>query len=292
MRLDQYIPGQDASLSRSFIRRLVDIGGVHVQGRRVRKCSHVVQTGETVEVHWDGLPLTPFSLTEEHIVFRDRYLLAVNKPACLDIQPTPSRYKGTLYEALLRFLQNPYRPLDRPSLGMVQRLDRDTSGIVIFSIHPRAHRGLTAAFTERQVEKRYLALVNGVPRNGNGELRSHLARDRYHNRMKSVPKGGKEAITRFRVIEDFGVAALLEVEILTGRSHQIRAHCAEAGHPLLGDTLYGGPCEILGCGIARQMLHSWQLTLTHPVLETPLSLEVKPPEDFEQICNLLRDRNG
>ena len=287
-RLDQFIPENDASLSRSFIRNLIEIGGVHIQGRRVRKCAHVVHTGDSVEVHWDGLPLKPFSLTQERIVFRDRYLLAVDKPAGIDVQPTPARYKGTLYEALLRFLHDPFRPLDRPSLGMVQRLDRDTSGVMIFSIHPRAHRGLTSAFCERTVGKRYLALVKGVPVAAEGELRSYLTRDRYQNKVRSVANGGKEAITRYRLVEDFGAAALLDVEIFTGRSHQIRVHLAETGHPLLGDTLYGGPDEIMGCAVARQMLHSRELTLTHPVLETPLSLEAQLPPDFESVCRLLR----
>lgn len=281
LRLDQFLPARTPELSRGFSRKIIDLGGVHVGGRRVRRCSHPVKAGEPVEVYLDGLPLEVFSLAPANILYRDAYVLAVSKPSGVETQPTPARYKGTLYEALLRYLRNPYRPLDAPALGMVQRLDRETSGLLIFSIHPRAHRGLSAAFAERRVAKTYLALVQGHPPQATGIFRSRLARSRASNRMKSVARGGKEAVTRYRILEAFPEAALLEVEILTGRTHQIRIHFAEAGLPLLGDGRYGGPAFVRGRAVPRLMLHARALSLPHPVTDAPLSLEAPLPEDFE-----------
>ncbi len=240
-RLDQFVPGQTEELSRTFLRRVVDIGGVHVGGRRVRRCSHPVRAGEAVEVFLDGRPLETYTLCCRDVIFQDKFLLAISKPAGVESQPTPARYKGTLYEALLRYLHDPFRPLDRPQLGMVQRLDRDTSGIMVFSTHARAHRGLTLAISGRKIGKSYLALVRGEMPEATGEIRSFLARSRSSNLMRSVARGGKEALTRYRVVEELDDASLLEVEIPTGRSHQIRVHLSEAGHPLLGDLRYGGP---------------------------------------------------
>lgn len=287
-RLDQFIPAQVPELSRSFLRKIVDLGGVHLGGRRVRKCSTPVREGEWIEIHLDGLPLEPFTLGPEHILFQDRYLIALNKPAGVETQPTPARYKGTLYEALLRHLHNPFRPLDQPSLGMVQRLDRETSGVILFSIHPKAHRALTQAFTGRTVDKTYLALVQGEPSAPEGEIRSLLARSRHGNRMLSVERGGKEAITRYRCLEGFGSAALLELELLTGRSHQIRVHCSEAGCPLLGDRLYGGPLRWAEMDIPRQMLHAARLALAHPVTGEPMELQAALPPDMVGLLAALR----
>lgn len=283
MRLDQFVADRTGELSRTLVRRIVDLGGAHAGGRRVRRCSYPVRSGEEVEVHLDGLPLEPYTLTEPDVVFRDRYLLGVAKPAGVESQPTPARYKGTLYEALLRYLHDPFRPRDVPELGMVQRLDRETSGVVVFSIHRRAHRRLTEVIAGREAEKTYLALVHGAPPEAEGEIRSLLARNRASNLMRSVAKGGKEAITRYRLLERFDGASLVEVNILTGRSHQIRAHFAEAGCPLLGDERYGGPRLWAGRTVPRQMLHSRRLVLPHPVSGERLVLEAPVPADMQAL---------
>lgn len=287
LRLDQYLASCSDAFSRTLVRKLVDLGGVHVGGRRTRKCAHAIRAGEMVEVHVDGRSLEPFVLTDEHVLYRDPFLIAVNKPAGVETQPTPARYRGTLYEALLHYLHNPFRPRDKPELGMAQRLDRETSGVLLFSIHRRAHAGLTQAIAGRSATKIYLALVSGAMPNPSGEFRSLLARNRASNLMRSVAKGGKEAITRYRVLQEWGAVSLLEIELLTGRSHQIRAHLSEAGHPLLGDVRYGGPVAVAGLDIPRQMLHSWRLTLDHPVEQRRLTLEAPLPADFQYLVDRL-----
>ncbi len=289
-RLDQAVAARFEELSRTLMRRIIDLGGVHVAGRRVRKSSYALKEGESVEIHIDGGPLDPFRLTEEAVLFRDRHLIALTKPAGVETQPTHARYKGTLYEALLTFLHDPFRPLQQPELGMVQRLDRDTSGVIVFSIHPKAHAPLTRALSEREAIKIYLALVSGIPSPSEGEISSNLQRMRGTNRVRSVNKGGKEALTCYRIVEKFDGAALLEVRIPTGRSHQIRAHLSEAGHPLLGDVRYGGPEEINGYRVNRQMLHSCRLELAHPVSGEPLVLEAPLCADMLNLIAHLSNR--
>ncbi|SDE44784.1 RluA family pseudouridine synthase [Desulfuromonas thiophila] len=274
-RIDQFLARQ-TGYSRSWLRRLIDLGGVHCQGRRLRQCGYVLQPLDQVEWYYDGLAMEPFRLCQELVLLQDGLVLAVNKPAGIDMQPTPARFKGTLYEALCHWLQNPDRPRQAPTLAMVQRLDRETSGLVLFSIHPRAHKALTRQFVERQVDKRYLALLCGELPQPSGEFRSLLARQRSGNRMKSVVRGGREAITAFRLLHRAGGYSLVEARPLTGRTHQIRVHFAEAGYPLAGDALYGGtaaPC-------ARTMLHAWRLSLQHPVTAAPLQLQAPLPQDF------------
>jgi len=281
-RLDTVIPRHCPTLTRGLVRKVIDLGGTHLDGRRVRRCSQPVCAGQKVEVFLDGQPLEPWALDGDLVLAEDPYVLVINKPAGIETQPTPARFKGTLYQALQVYLQQRHGR-QQPELGMVQRLDRGTSGVMIFSIHKRAHRGLTLALTERQAHKSYLALVQGVPSAESGEIRSLLARNRASNLMRSVAHGGKEAVTRYRVRHRFAGCALLEVELLTGRSHQIRAHMSEAGHPLIGDVRYGGPPGVAGCSTPFPMLHSWELRLPHPVSGAALDFLAPLPELWKQL---------
>ncbi|NOY13394.1 MAG: RluA family pseudouridine synthase, partial [Deltaproteobacteria bacterium] len=171
-RLDLFLAESCTDLSRSLAKKIIDLGGVHLNGRRVRSCSLLVKNNDKVEVYLDHLPTDPYRITAADVVFRDPYLMVLNKPAFIDTQPTHARYKGTLYEALQWYLKDPYRPQQKPELGMVQRLDRGTSGLIVFSTHPRAHKKMTEIFVEHRIEKRYLALVSGLPEAGQREIRS------------------------------------------------------------------------------------------------------------------------
>jgi len=290
-RLDQWLATTDRSLSRTVIRKVIDLGGVHVNGRRVRKCSQALKRGDKIELYRDQQPLTPFRLSEEDVLFRDDFLLVVNKPSGVESQPTPSRYKGTLYEALLVFLKDPYRPLDKPELGMVQRLDRETSGAMIFSIHSRCHKPLTEAWQSHRVRKVYHALVRDPGLDDEGEFISLLARNRRTNRMKSVARGGKSAHTLYRVLKRLSGFALVEIQLLTGRMHQIRVHFSEAGAPLLGDKLYGGTCCLGGQEILRTMLHSFRLACDHPVDHKVVEFEAPRPHDFDSLLTRLENNH-
>lgn len=289
-RLDQYLAACCPELSRGLARRLIDVGGVHLDGRRMRRCGYEVESGQKIELFVDGLPLEPFTLEQQHIVFQDPYLLVINKPAGIATQPTPARYRGTVYDALQRYLGEQQRSRCKPSIGMVQRLDRDTSGVMIFSTHPGAHKNLTRSFQEHRVDKLYLALVEGEMQARSGQFRSQLARRRSNNRTVSVDKGGRYAETRFRVRQHLPGATLVEVRLLTGRTHQIRVHFAEAGHPLLGDTEYGGQRELAGHRVPRQMLHALELAVTHPV--TGVSLTWQAPVALDLLETLQHLEQG
>ncbi len=287
-RLDQFLAHSSIELSRGAVKKIIDLGGVHINGRRVRSCSTSIRRGDSVEVYIDHLPLDPYRLIESDILFQDQYIIVINKPALIDTQPTHARFKGTLFEALRWHLKDPFRPQQQAEIGMVQRLDRGTSGLIVFSIHPRAHKEMTRIFLQHEVRKDYLALVHGVPDMNQGEIRSFLARSRRENRVKSVEKGGKEAITRFKIVENLINYSLLDVEILTGRSHQIRAHMAEQNCPLIGDERYGGSSLIAGMNISRPLLHAEKLAFHHPVLNKDMDFVAPVPEDMLHVLNMLR----
>jgi len=291
-RLDQFLAGSVIELSRTQAKKIIDLGGVHIDGHRARNCSKLIQPGNSVEVYIDQLPLEPYRITEDDILFQDKFIIVLNKPALVDTQPTHARFKGTLFEALQWHLKDPFRAHQKAEIGMIQRLDRGTSGVIVFSIHPRAHKEMTRVFVDHEAKKNYLALVHGVPNSPQGEIRSFLARSRKENRVKSVQKGGKEAITRFQVVDSFAECSLLNVEILTGRSHQIRAHMAELGCPLVGDQRYGGCGRISGIEVFRPLLHAEKLAFRHPILNQDMAFSVSVAEDMQDILTLLRKRTS
>lgn len=286
-RLDQYIASTDLDISRSQAKKIIDIGGVHINGRRVRSCSTVVHVDDAIEIYIDNMPLEPYRIAERDILFQDNYLIVLNKPALVETQPTHARYGGTLYEALQWHLKDRFRPHRKADIGMVQRLDRGTSGLIVFSIHPRTHKAMTRIFLEHRIDKRYLALVHNIPDQDCGEIRSFLARTRKENRVRSVSRGGKEAVTRFNLREVLGPASLIELELVTGRSHQIRAHMAELGCPLLGDVRYGGQKDFSSFSLLRPMLHAYKLIFKHPITEETMSFSLPLPDDMQLIKDSL-----
>ncbi|RMF46586.1 MAG: RluA family pseudouridine synthase [Deltaproteobacteria bacterium] len=285
-RIDRFLAGACPDISRECWKKVIATGGVHLNGRRWRQCSTCLRQGDRVEVFIDGRPLEPWLPGAERILYRDRWLLALDKPAGIDCQPTPARFQGTVYQGVLDYLGRRDRRHGRkPDIGMVQRLDRDTSGVMVFSIHPQAHKGLTRQFTEHRLRKFYLALVSGTMPDQAGVLRSNLARSRADNLVRSVSKGGRGAVTRYRVLAREGEVSLVLVEPVTGRSHQIRAHCSEAGCPLVGDLPYGGPAAAAGVAVHGQLLHAWQLHLKHPVSLADLRIRSGLPEQWTSVLS-------
>jgi len=278
-RMDKVLSESIADVSRGLARKVIDFGGVFIDGKRIRRCDFAVRPGQTIEMFLDGRKYQAYSLSQQDIVYRDDYLLVINKPAGTETQPTPSRFKGTLYHVVLQYLQQDRTKGVRPDVGMVQRLDRDTSGLILFSINQRSHKGLTQMFRDRKVEKYYLAIVSGEVRQG-GTFDSLLARRRRDNRTLSVERGGKRAITHYQPIGVHAGCSLVGIRLETGRSHQIRAHFSEAGYPLVGDVRYGY-VDKPGSGQAkRHLLHSASLALRHPMTDIPLHCQVEPPADF------------
>lgn len=302
VRLDVYLAGRDAGLSRSQIRRAVEEGRVLVDGRRV-KAGHRLRDGEAVElmipdpspsdVRPEEIPLS--------ILYEDGHLLVVDKPAGMVVHPAAGHSTGTLVHALLHHCRDlsGIGGVLRP--GIVHRLDRDTSGLLVVAKTDEAHRNLTDQFRSRRVEKTYLALVQGAPPTDEGEIRLPVGRhpaDR--KRMSTRSSRGREAVTRWRVRERFGTVTLLEVDLLTGRTHQIRVHLASQGYPVVGDAVYGKPgwtksvtdpdTRSMLRGMKRQALHAAAIAFCHPVLGTPLSFRSPLPADLAGLCEALRGR--
>ena len=169
-RLDHYLANSLCELSRTQAKKIIDLGGVHINGRRSRSCSTSVRVDDSIEVYIDHFSLDPYRISDRDILFQDQYIIVLNKPALVDTQPTHARFKGTLFEALQWHLKDPFRLHQKADIGMIQRLDRGTSGAIVFSIHPRAHKEMTRIFLEHEVKKGYLALVHGVPTSKQGEI--------------------------------------------------------------------------------------------------------------------------
>lgn len=290
-RLDQYLATAVPELSRTRLRRIIDLGGVHINDRRTRTCSYRLAAADLVEIYLDNLPLEPYRIAAVDLVYQDKYLIVLNKPAMIETQPTHARYKGTLYEALQEYLKDPFRPQQKPPIGMIQRLDRSTSGLIVFSTHPAAHKKMTEMFHLQRIDKHYLAIVGGAPASAAGEIRSQLARSRKENRVHSVTAGGKLAVTRYAVQKRLNHSTLMKVQILTGRSHQIRAHMAEQGCPLLGDQRYGGLTEVDGMPVTRPLLHAWKLAFQHPVTDRLLRFSVPLPHDMVAALRHLQENH-
>ncbi|MCI0572365.1 MAG: RluA family pseudouridine synthase [Myxococcaceae bacterium] len=294
-RLDAYLARVFPDLSRSRIQALLETGDVQVDGR-VRKASHRLSGGESLLVRVPP-PVPAEALPEDlplTLLYEDADLVVLDKAAGMVVHPGAGHDRGTLVNALLhrvadlRGVGGELRP------GIVHRLDKDTSGCIVVAKHAQALAALQAAFKSRDVDKTYLALVHGKPP-AEGRIDTHFGRHPVHRqRFTGRLKEGKRAVTVFHTREHFQGAALVEVELHTGRTHQIRVHLSEAGHPLLCDELYGGARKVKGPVaqaqevLGRQALHAWKLEFPHPRTGQRLHFEAPLPADFKSALEALR----
>lgn len=283
-RLDRHLSGAITGLSREKIKRAILEGRCQVHGLTNAEPGFRLSAGQEVELL---LPEPAPDIVPEEgdiaLLWHDEHMLVLNKPAGLTVHPCPSCPNGTLAQRLAAHFPQLAR-LQGPRPGIVHRLDKDTSGLLAAALTEEARLTLSASFAARSVRKEYLALVRGVPPE-EGDVREPLGRHPHVRvKMAVVPenRGGKPAHTQWRTLwtAPGGKAALLRVRIHTGRTHQIRVHLAQAGFPLWGDAVYGGPAPPGAPPIARQMLHAWKLTLPHPVTGEELSFTCPPPQDM------------
>jgi len=253
---------------------LIDFGSVQVNGRQERTASRLLIPGDTVQVHWPrGGTVRSYEIDPQRILFQDAVLLAYDKERGIPSQQTPYDAYNNLFEGLQRHLkatgQHPVY------VGLHHRLDRETTGVMVFSLEPRANRKLGRAFEARQVVKEYLAWVGGHPGQEAWTREDDIGKKR--GRYTTVPKGeGKPAITRFQTLFRGEGSSLVLARPLTGRTHQIRLHLAASGHPILGDRLYGGdPSSLLH-------LHAHRLKLPHPFSGRQLDLTAPIPPDWPE----------
>jgi 23S rRNA pseudouridine1911/1915/1917 synthase len=293
-RLDVFVARRCSGLSRSLVQRLIREGRVTVGGRPGRAGQHL-ERGDRVQVRMppegpEPLRPEPIPLT---ILYEDNDLLVVDKPAGLTVHPAVGVRRGTLAAALLAYrpelagVGGPERP------GIVHRLDRDTSGLLVVAKNEAARAALARQWKERQVEKDYLALVHGRLEPPQGVIDAPIGRDPRHRQRMAVVEGGRAARTAYRVQRYLpetprrrDVYSLVEVTPSTGRTHQIRVHFAALGHPLVGDRVYGRPSAVL----RRQFLHARRLAFRHPVDGRPLLFESPMPDDLRAALERLAAR--
>jgi len=298
-RLDAWLARRLPALSRSRLQALIEGGHVLLDGARARASARL-RTGQAVRVDVPA-PLPAEPQPEDipiEAVYEDAHLLVVNKPAGLVVHPGAGTSRGTLVNALLRHVRDlsGVGGVLRP--GIVHRLDRGTSGLLVVAKDDETHRSLVRQFAGRTVEKEYLALVLGNPARDSGEIDAPIGRDPVHRQKMSVraPRG-REARTSWRVEERFDGAAFLRVRIHTGRTHQVRVHLASIGHPVAGDAVYGGQRALPSRrGAAREAfaflerpaLHAARLSFTHPSTGERLTFEAPVPPDLESVLARLR----
>ena len=274
------------------VRALLASGGVRVDGAVVRSAGRPLRRGEHVEARLEPERLRsralsldrPFELVPASILFDDGIVLAVDKPPGLPTHATADAARPSLVSHVERFLAARGRP---GTLAVHQRLDRDTTGVVVFGLDPRANAGLARAFAERQAEKRYLALTLKLREPPSQRFRVSAPLAPATADRPAVRIGGPDAVpaeTDVLVREALEGALLLEVRPRSGRRHQVRVHLAHAGLPILGDAVYGRP----DASVPRLMLHAWRLELAHPLTGEPLALESPIPADFAAAVNARR----
>ena len=286
-RLDAWLAGVCPETSRSRIQQLIAEGMVTSQGRRV-KANAKPKAGEVYAV---AIPPPAPAVPEPEempldVLYEDSDCIVINKPAGLVVHPAPGHCRGTLVNALLWHCRDlaGVGGVERP--GIVHRLDKDTSGVMVAAKNDRAMSGLVRLFQNGGMCKEYLALVHGCPEPESGVVSGMIGRDPSNRkRMAVVRVNGKDALTRYRVERRVGEITLVHCRIETGRTHQIRVHLKSIGVPVIGDPLYGRPAadRKLAVRPARQMLHAWRLSFQHPVSGRELSLEAPIPEDFS-VC--------
>jgi 23S rRNA pseudouridine1911/1915/1917 synthase len=294
-RADKVLAAGFPDHSRVALQRCFDAGLVRIGDTAIKR-DHTVNAGDVIAFR---LPETkPSELRPVDIpldvIFEDKHLLAINKSSGMIVHPGAGTGEDTLVHALLSHCEGELSGIggvERP--GIVHRLDRETSGVMLVAKTDAAHRGLSELFSERALQKEYLALVSGVPSLLSGSIRKPIGRNpnqRHKMAVVEEEQGGRDAHTDWEVVEKFGkVATLVRCSIHTGRTHQIRVHMKSAGHVLLGDAVYGWkPDPRLPRQPERVMLHAEHLVLTHPITRKKLDLRAKLPADFEGMISMLK----
>jgi 23S rRNA pseudouridine1911/1915/1917 synthase len=292
-RIDVFVARRLDGMTRSRAQKLIDAGLVTVDGASER-ASYRLAAGDRVAVtvpparepsaRPEAIPL--------EVIYEDADVLLINKPAGMTVHPAPGHPSSTLVNAILAHCRDlsGVGGVLRP--GIVHRLDRDTSGVIVVAKNDAAHNALAKQLKDRTVEKTYLALVEGTPKPAEGTIDAPIARDPRNRKKMAVVEGGREAVTAYRVIERYGAQApspaggyaLLEVRPKTGRTHQIRVHLAAIGHPIVGDRVYGKPSKL----VDRHFLHASSIVFMHPHTGRPAALQAPLPRDLQAALDALR----
>ena len=304
-RLDRFLTSKLPDMSRARLQKIIADGNIRVNSVPITKSSQKMRFGESVHVIVPEP--TPTDILPESIpldiVYEDEFLLVVNKPANMVVHPAYANYTGTLVNALLYYCQNlsDMGGVQRP--GIVHRLDKDTSGLLVVAKDDYTHAALAKQFSEHTIEREYRAVVWGHLQEKSGQVETKLARSPKDRTRITVQQIGKHAVTRYSVLEEFDFTSFLKLNLLTGRTHQIRVHMAFIGHPVFSDGTYGGrgnqinnlnkaqsefAIQLLQT-YKRQMLHARVLGFIHPKTDEKMYFEKEPPTEMLMLLKKLRE---
>ena len=290
-RLDRALAEAVPTLSRERLKVLIAAGAVSQSGTLARDPARRAAAGSVFAVAVP-IPTEPHNEAQDIplvVAYEDEHLIVVDKPAGLVVHPAAGNLDGTLVNALLHYCRGSLSGIGgvaRP--GIVHRIDKDTSGLMVAAKTDRAHEGLARQFHDHSIDRRYRAIVGGVPRPAEGKVDAPLARSATNRKKIAIVQGGKRAVTHFRTMQLLRDAALVECRLETGRTHQVRVHMASIGHALLGDPVYGrtkGAQKALleTLGFRRQALHAAHLGFIHPVKSTALAFDSVMPADMQEL---------
>jgi 23S rRNA pseudouridine1911/1915/1917 synthase len=302
-RIDVYLTHQIQNATRSKVRSAIDAGSVLVNGKRI-KASHAIAPGEVIEITLPHPP-RPDAKAEDillDVVFEDDQLLIVNKSAGMVTHPAYGNYTGTLVNALLHHCNSLSMVNTETRPGIVHRLDKDTTGLMVVAKNDVAHHFLAKQFSSRTISREYWAIVWGKFRETKGTIEASLGRSKKDRKKVSVTAGGKHAVTDYEVLQEFDFLSLIRLKLRTGRTHQIRVHLAHVGHPVFGDPTYGGRSHTWGGLdgkkalqaqnllklIARQALHAKTIGFVHPSTKESVQFDSDLPADMRDILSRLK----
>lgn len=289
-RIDAFVSENIDDISRTMAQKLIDDGKVLVNSKRV-KSSYKVETNDIVEVE---IPKPTETIIKAQdipvpIIYEDDDIIVVNKPKGMVVHPANGNPDGTLVNAILSMCKGSLSGIGgevRP--GIVHRLDKDTSGLIIIAKNDKAHINMSKQIQDRLITKKYIALVRGVLPEDEATIDMPIARSLKDRKKMDVNKNGKNAITHFKVLKRYNKYTLIEVKIDTGRTHQIRVHMSHIGYPIIGDEVYSnGKNEF---GVEGQMLHAKSLDFKHPITGKQIHLEAPLPEYFQKVLDILDNR--
>ena len=281
VRLDKVLNESFEDYSRSYLQQLIKEGRVLINGQ-VAKANYKCRLNDQIEINIpepEVLDVIPEEMDLD-IVYQDDYVIVVNKPENMVVHPAPGSMSGTLVNGLMAQVTDlsGINGVLRP--GIVHRIDKDTSGLLMVAKNDVAHESLVNQLVEKTVTRRYVALVHGVIPHDNGTIDAPIGRDPKDRKKMAVVESGKHAVTHFKVLQRFKEFTLIECRLETGRTHQIRVHMSHLGHPLLGDVLYGGVAKV--GPLKRQALHSSRIEMTHPITKELLEITVPLPTDMQK----------